>query len=401
MTVETLTVLAGKTEVGTLLYEDYHYTFHYHGDKALDAARDLVSLTMPVRARPYDTQVLPPPFQASLPEGELLNRLQMRFGKALRLTDDFSLLRLVGCNTVGRVTFHDPSVPDPDLPAGDRFARDVVLRHPDAAELFAELVEAYGFRFGVGGIQPKALLGIGALQAAVPTDQLLIKLAGTDFPHLPVNEHFCLRASRAAGLPTVASELADSRELLAIDRFDRKPAGEPLAFEEMCGLLQKSREGKYDGGYEQVARVVAQIPCQNTPAALRDLFGMVVLSMTLRNGDAHLKNFGVLYDSTDGVRLAPAYDLVTTTVYIARDQPALSFGDRRVWPDRATLEAFGLNACNLRRTVVQRTIEQVMDAVSSTSRELLRFGRAEPAYRELCARMASAWDAGLCSLAAA
>ena len=54
-------------------------------------------------------------------------------------------------------------------------------------------------------------------------------------------------------------------------------------------------------------------------------FGSLVLSVMVRNGDAHLKNFGVLYASPgDTVALAPVYDVATTTAYIRKDAPALT-----------------------------------------------------------------------------
>ena len=35
----------------------------------------------------------------------------------------------------------------------------------------------------------------------------------------------------------------------------------------------------------------------------------------VRNGDGHLKNFGVLHSGLDDVRLAPMFDVVTTSIY--------------------------------------------------------------------------------------
>lgn len=44
---------------------------------------------------------------------------------------------------------------------------------------------------------------------------------------------------------------------------------------------------------------------------LERLFRLIVLKCGLRNGDAHLKNFGVVCEGVQGaVRLAPVYDLV-------------------------------------------------------------------------------------------
>jgi serine/threonine-protein kinase HipA len=63
----------------------------------------------------------------------------------------------------------------------------------------------------------------------------------------------------------------------------------------------------------------------HTQRSLHALFDMVALSCIVGNGDAHLKNFGLLYSdpTTEDCRLAPAYDIVNTTAYIPEDVLAL------------------------------------------------------------------------------
>jgi serine/threonine-protein kinase HipA len=44
-------------------------------------------------------------------------------------------------------------------------------------------------------------------------------------------------------------------------------------------------------------------------ADVEKLFTLIVLNCALRNGDAHLKNFGIIYgDVLDEARLAPAVE---------------------------------------------------------------------------------------------
>jgi serine/threonine-protein kinase HipA len=58
---------------------------------------------------------------------------------------------------------------------------------------------------------------------------------------------------------------------------------------------------------------------------LEKLFTLITLNCALRNGDAHLKNFGIVYDDVFGEAcLAPVYDLVTTAVYLPKDSMALT-----------------------------------------------------------------------------
>ena len=76
------------------------------------------------------------------------------------------------------------------------------------------------------------------------------------------------------------------------------------------------------------------------PASLEQFFGIVSLSCIVGNGDAHLKNFGLLYsDPTQGdARQAPAYDIVNTTAYIPEDVLALDLaGNKSLFASRQGL----------------------------------------------------------------
>ncbi len=87
--------------------------------------------------------------------------------------------------------------------------------------------------------------------------------------------------------------------------------------------------------FQQFARSVTMIS-ENI-----QLFTLIALNCAIRNGDAHLKNFGVLYDSVRGdAHLPPVYDLVTTTVYLPRDQMALTLNGTNRWPSALDLIRF-------------------------------------------------------------
>jgi len=74
-----------------------------------------------------------------------------------------------------------------------------------------------------------------------------------------------------------------------------------------------------------------------------------VLSVAVRNGDAHLKNFGLLYTdpTTDDVQLSPLYDIVNTTSYLPKDVMALKLAKTKSWPYRNTLIEFGKQHCDI------------------------------------------------------
>jgi serine/threonine-protein kinase HipA len=104
---------------------------------------------------------------------------------------------------------------------------------------------------------------------------------------------------------------------------------------------------------------------------LEKLFTLIALNCTLRNGDAYLKNFGIVYDDVLGqARLAPVYDLVTTAIYLPKDSLALTLNGTTRWLDHKAL-------CRLRETrmsgtppTVRQILERISDGLSQTELDL-------------------------------
>jgi serine/threonine-protein kinase HipA len=114
---------------------------------------------------------------------------------------------------------------------------------------------------------------------------------------------------------------------LVIDRFDLRMDGTYCGFEDFCVLNARRTDEKYRGSYEtSVMRRFGQFAnSTHVGEDMKKLFVLIVLNCALRNGDAHLKNSGIVYDDVQGeARLAPVYDLVTTSVYLPKDSMALT-----------------------------------------------------------------------------
>jgi serine/threonine-protein kinase HipA len=134
----------------------------------------------------------------------------------------------------------------------------------------------------------------------------------------------------------------------------------------MTALTGRKNAEKYDGSYEVAAKVVDTfVSPHHKTNAFRALFKSIVLSVAVRNGDAHLKNFGLLYTTplTDDVRLSPLYDIVNTTSYLSKDILALKMAKTKSWPTRKTLIEFGRMHCKLDQP--GQIIDQVLDAVNA------------------------------------
>jgi serine/threonine-protein kinase HipA len=374
-----------------LIQENYEYTFQYQNIVDLDPNRDLVSLTMPVRAKQYDTQILMPAFQTSLPEGAVLENLRTRFGKVMDIGNDIILLQLVGNSTIGKVKFTKKDEPL-KTPPDSEYALKELLTHPETEELFRELLDQFAPHSGVSGVQPKLLWTEHGRKIALLDGKYILKSAGRDYPGLAVNEFFCLEAAKASGLLTPDYYLAESGELLVIKRFDIDEKNQQLAFEEVCALLNRPNHGKYRGSYEEIADIIQKTPCVPVTGTRRDLFKAVFLSMMLRNGDAHLKNFGILYEDVTKKWLSPIYDLVMTTVYIPKDVPALTMAGKKQWPTHSVIEDFGLHACGLRKRELKQCIEEVNAGIASTKPKIEEFSRHK-SWRKLCESMLDVMNA--------
>lgn len=178
-------------------------------------------------------------------------------------------------------------------------------------------------------------------------------------------EHLCLWAFRAAGIPTVDSELAANGHALLVRRFDWGEGGQSLGFEDFCALSGLPRTAKHASSMTSVAQVL-KMYCQDP--ALDTLFTMVVMNTLLRNGDAHLKNFGLVYDDPAYPRLAPAYDVVSTVAWIRDDQPALPLNQDAPYfsPTTEDLLAFGETICRLSRQDMIVILSRCQEAIANT-----------------------------------
>jgi len=369
-------VFVNRVHVGTLLRAEPVNLFSYTEEATADLA---VSLLMPLAPTPYQAEratVLHPVFDMSLPEGALREALNTMFSKALPVFDDLALLEIVGRSLIGRTRF-GPTAADLDQVPAQNLRDLLASRGTD--ELFRDLLTRYARFSGVSGVQPKLLIRddgslstetfspvAGAQRITTHGSTHIVKsFDPLKFPGLGANEFLCLKAARRAGLAVPPVELAQDGKVLVVERFDLKPDGSYLAFEDGCALAGRLSRDKYEGSYEQLAATLASVvnSIDGTPAELAKFFRSVVLSVAVRNGDAHRKNFGVLYDeATKAVWMAPAFDVVTTTAYIRSDSLALTLDGTKRWPTGKRLQRFGIQRCQLTPKVAQQIIAEVADA---------------------------------------
>ena len=389
-----LSVWAADQRAGLLerVSEQSHYVFAY--DPAAVPPGAQVSLTMPVRLESWSSRDLHPIFQMNLPEGALLEAIRRVIAK-LAGSDDMAILRVTGGNQVGRNRFSLPEDLAPGI-AETRESLDDLLSYPDTAELFHEMVSRYALRSGVSGVQPKVMLD-ATERGTAAVGSYIVKSWGAEYPQLAANEFFCMTAARRAGLAVPEFHLSDNGGLFVMKRFDITPEGEPAGFEDMCSLQALGTAQKYSSTYERVAKSIKDfVSGEFLQIAREQFFASLALSVMVRNGGAHLKNFAVLYDRPGApVRLAPAYDIVTTTAYLRHDIPALSLAGTKKWWSRKMLEKFAVVHLALSVGKAGQILEKVADAVADTRGGLSAYIDDNPKFVEVGGRMLAAWESGI------
>jgi serine/threonine-protein kinase HipA len=394
MSANTLAVWAADCRAGLLArtLDERQYVFAY--DQAAEPPDAQVSLTMPVRLESWLSRDLHPIFQMNLPEGALLEAIRRAIAK-LAGEDDLTILRVTGGNQIGRNRFSLPQ----DSSAGiveSVESLDELLSYPDTEELFHDLVSRYALRSGVSGVQPKVMLD-ATERGTAAVGGYIVKSWGADYPQLAANEFFCMTAAKRAGLPGPEFHISENGGLFVMKRFDLTSEGHPLGFEDMCSLQALGTAQKYGSTFERVARSIKDFVSGEFLQGARDqFFASLVLSCMIRNGDAHLKNFGVLYERPgQPVRLAPVYDMVTTVAYIPRDVPALSLAGTKKWWPRKILEKFALAHLALPVGKVGQIFEEVAEGVNDTRGMLSAHMEEHPEFREVGDRMLAAWNEGV------
>jgi serine/threonine-protein kinase HipA len=373
------------------------------------SANRAVSITMPVRLPSWDLSYgLPPIFEMNLPEGVLRERLRLAFAKATGRFDEFDLLGIVGRSQVGRIRYTgEKDALTEDVPFQ---SVEEILEKSRGGKLYRYLLEKFATFSGISGVQPKVLVrdegdfvpfghsGVRLSESHRGATHIVKFWDTNEYPQLAANEFFCLRAAEKCGLEVPRYRLTSDASALVIDRFDLRPDGSYRGFEDFCVLNARRTEEKYRGSYETsvMKRFVQFANSPHVGEDLERLFTLIALTCALRNGDAHLKNFGLIYETVEGeARLAPVYDLVTTSVYLPKDSMALTLNGSTRWASAKELQRLGETRLGASPGRTREILQHVADAIASTMLELRAYQKTHPEFQDIGDRMMQAWETGV------
>ena len=349
-----LKVKVANKNIGNIFVENEKYIFSYIHENNINQ-NDFISLTMPVRNEQYINNQLHPIFEMHLPEGYLLSIIKKHFSKITK-TDDFGLLKLMSSSINGRVTYDTNSIKKNNALDLDE------LLNPKKDNLFEELVSRFALTSSLSGVQPKVLATIKN-KATLKYDDYIVKSWGDEYPQLALNEYYCMKIVQLANIEVPEFYISSDDKLFIMKRFDIKDNNIKLGFEDMCVLHAKQRDNKYEGTYEQIVKTIKIfVSPKNKKSSLKQFFKMIVINNIIQNGDAHLKNFGLIYNDINNIKLSPAYDVVCTTVYIKNDIPALNLLGSKKWWDKKYLFRFGIESCDLSNGEVNKLYDECINA---------------------------------------
>lgn len=374
-----LKVFVNKNQNGLLSFENDSYIFNYE-----NSAKDIVSVTMPLRSASYISKKLHPIFDMNMPEGALKESIKNHFSK-IETMDDFNMLKTIGPYMLGRVKFEEIKEQKEDLKLDD-------ILNSKKDNLFDELLDRFAIKSGVSGVQPKLLLKAFD-KTTMKFENYIVKSWEDDYPNLALNEYFCMRACKNANLPTPEFYISDDFKMFIMKRFDIKDDFSYFGFEDMCVLTARNSENKYEGSYEECARVIKDVvSAKHKKEALRTFFKSLILNHLLKNGDAHLKNYGIIYENDyNDSKLAPIYDVITTKIYIKNDIPALRLSDGKLWWKEKTYKNFAKLSCNLTNSEYEDILKECKEAIIKTKEEIEKFKVNHTEVSQFLDRLIECW----------
>ncbi len=344
----------------------------YNNEYRDNPTATLLSVSMPPSQEVHSNARLTPWLWGLLPDNaDVLARWGREFG--VSVASPFPLLSThIGYDCAGAVQFCLPDQVD------DLIGRSGDISWLNQADIASRLRALRtdstswlgpGFtgQFSLGGAQAKIALhrvdgdpgerGTWGEPVSGFATTHILKPAVAGFEAQNINEHLCLAAARALGLPAANTwiEMFEEESAIVVERFDRSRRSGALVRvhqEDLCQALSVPPVGKYqsDGGPRpgQIAELIRSIiPGPDAEIDVRRFADALAFNWLIAGTDAHAKNYGLLLAGSQ-IRLAPLYDVASILPYDDSDghkvKLAMKVGDdyklrrtdrRRAWEQAA------------------------------------------------------------------
>ncbi|MGW4051432.1 type II toxin-antitoxin system HipA family toxin [Streptomyces sp. NPDC004779] len=319
------------TRVGTLCQRGDHTRFVLNRSYLDTPGRPVLGLRFEENlAGSYSAALrLPCWFSNLLPEGPL--REWIAEDRHVSLDREMELLSQVGHDLPGAVQVLPAEGPDDGwtweeaVTAQRRMIEDASGRQSP-------------WRFSLAGVALKFSMLARGDRLTIPSGgelgDWLVKFPDYRHPHVPLNEYAMMRLAGRVGIDVPDVRLVHRDELdglpermwpnneewaYAVRRFDRLPKdpGSRVHIEDFAQIKDVYAIDKYNSSFETVASYAYR---GRDLRALREVGRRIAFSVLIGNGDAHLKNWSLIYHDRIAPTLSPAYDFVSTIPYTPGDE---------------------------------------------------------------------------------
>jgi len=359
--------------IASFIKDNRHFIIDYRNFHI----KDSISLSLPNTQKIYLYHYRFPPFLESfLPEGYLYEIFKNLLSKEYGKVDDYLIFSLLSSNIQSRIEFKSDLQNSIEFP---EFNIDEILVN-DTNDTFNNLLQTFLNKNAISGVQPKTIALLNDKEK-LNTKEYIIKTWGDEYRDLALNEYFCLKAVEKAEVKTANVQLSKNNKFLVVEKFTLKSNGGFYGFEEILSLMNKNKDSKYDGSYEQIAKLIYSYTT-NKKESMVAFYKTVIMNYLLKNGDAHLKNFGLLYDDDfKNIFYSPVYDVVNTVVYIHKDKPALMLEGKKIWHSKDTFIKFGQKSCLLSQREAKEYYKVCYDALAWAIEALEIFLSKNPDFK--------------------
>lgn len=223
----------------------------------------------------------------------------------------------------------------------------------------------------ITGVQPKLSLNLDIESKKFTIAGLwgnyILKPQSDFYNSLPEVEDLTMHLAELSGIKTVPHSLirmASGNLAYITKRIDRDN-GNKIGMEDMCQLSGKLTEEKYNGSYEQIAKLISKY--SSFPGLDIINFAEIILfSFITGNADMHLKNFSIIDDKKLSYTLAPAYDLVATKLVnkLDNEDTALTLNGKKRKINKNDF-IVGFSNCGLNTTQIEKIFMKYKNLVKN------------------------------------
>lgn len=387
MSHHALNVFDGTSRVGALGYESLDEVFSFEYDPRWTGFAQSYSISPHILmlGQPAASSTVRRFLENLLPEGRALDIVATT--NQVSRNNIYGLIRELGQETSGALRFLPESAEPPLRSSTKReISRDELRQRINERARVPFMVWDGRVRMSIAGYQDKLAVYLDGDRFYLVEGELasthILKPEPTEtgLPMLVANEHFCMSlASRLGLVAAPASILRLPEPVLVIERFDRLREGSRvrrLHIVDACQALNFPVSYKYERNFGS-GRDVRQIRDGVSFARLFSLAEFTVQKAVTRlalvrwalfnyvvgNSDAHGKNVS-FFCRSDGLWLAPCYDLVSVVQYEGIDHAlAMAYGDGFLLPEITPFQW----ADFARRTGIPRSL---------LAREMRRMGKS-------------------------